>query len=220
MAEIKLKKVEKHEPSQLAKNIGVVLFNVFANFFNWLIIIVCLFILIVGYWWLIRPKYEFIASDQELAFRAREYEDKVAYLKQLNEIKNLYKNINQADKDKIDVILSSNQDLDRLKIILLKEVSQLSKEQPIAISNIVITPLDNSKEKFIKIGQAPKDSPLYNKLQIVQISFVIQNIDYPILKNLFTRLEKSLHIMDVFDFNFDPAGRQVSVVLFTYYLQH
>ncbi len=218
MANIIFKK--KHEPSQLIKNLQVVLFNVFAGFFNWFIIVICLTILIVGYWWLVKPKYDFISSDQELTFREREYEDKVTYLKQLNEVKNLYKTISQADKDKIDVMLSANQDIDRLKIILLREIGQVGKQQKIGVSNIVITPLDNSKEKLIKIARDPKQSPMLEKLRLVQVSFLAEQIDYAGLKKMLADLEKSLRLMDVTKVNFDPSARKASIDLVTYYLEH
>lgn len=211
---------KKKEPSQLVKNIGVVMFNIFAGFFNWFVIFICLTILIVGYWWLVKPKYDFIASDQELTFKEKEYEDKVQYLKQLNELKNLYKGIGQDDKDKIDAILSANQDLDRLKIILLREIGQVGKEQKVAVDNIVITPLDNSSEKFLKIAENPKNNPLYEKLQVVQVTFLIKQVDYPVLQNILKRLEKSLRIMDVTKINFDPLARQASLEFYTYYLEH
>lgn len=210
----------KNEPSQLVKSIGTVLFNVFANFFNWFVIIICLAILVSGYWWLIRPKYDFIASDQELSFREREYEDKVQYLKQLNEVKNLYKSINQVDKDKIDSMLSARQDIDRLKIVLLREIGQVGKETGATLDNIVITPLDNSAGKFITIGApAPANNQLFSKLKLVQISFSAKTVDYASVKKLLTRLEKSLRIMDVTKINFDPGARQASVELVTYHLE-
>ncbi len=211
---------KKKEPSQLVKNIGVVTFNIFAGFFNWFVIFICLTILIVGYWWLVKPKYDFIASDQELTFKEKEYEDKVQYLKQLNELKNLYKGIGQDDKDKIDAILSANQDLDRLKIILLREIGQVGKEQKVAVDNIVITPLDNSSEKFLKIAENPKNNPLYEKLRMVQVTFLVKQVDYPVMQKILSRLEKSLRIMDVTKINFDPTVRQASLEFYTYYLEH
>ncbi len=210
----------KGEPSQFAKNLGVVMFNAFASFFNWFIIIICLSILIIGYWWLIKPKYDFIASDQELFFREREYEDKVNYLKQLSEVKNLYKSVSQGDKDKIDLILSSRQDLDQLKIILLREMGQVAKEQGVSAENIVITPLDNSREKFITIAEEPKANPLYNTLQLVQVTFRVDGIDYNSLVKMLGRMEKSLRVMDITRLNFDPNARSASIELVTYYLDH
>ena len=207
------------ETSRWAKNLGVVLFNVFANFFSWFIIIICLAILVSGYWWLIKPKYDFIASDQELTFREREYEDKVNYLKQLNEVKNLYKSISQGDKDKIDAMLSARQDLDRLKIILLREIGQVGKERAAEVDNIAITPLDNSSAKFITIAQAPSSNPLFSKLRLVQVSFIIKTVDYDGLQKFLGRLETSLRVMDVTKVVFEPSARQASIELVTYYLE-
>jgi hypothetical protein len=206
-------------PSQLFKNLGVVLFNVFASFFNWFVIVVCLIILIVGYWWLIKPKYDFIASNQELTFREREYETKVSYLKQLNEIKSLYRSITPGDKDKVSTILSINQDLDRLKIILLREISQVGKEQQIPIDNIVITPLDSSRDNLIKLVSPSKEAALMNKLHIIKISFTLQEINYDQIKKVLLRLESSLRLMDITSINFNPVARNAGLELFAYYLE-
>jgi len=208
------------ESSQLVKSIGAMMFNVFASFFNWFVMVICLLILISGYWWLIKPKYDFIASDQELTFREKEYEDKVTYLKQLNEVKNIYKNINQSDKDKIDSMLSVRQDVDRLKIILLREVGQLAKETGAALDNVVISPLDNSTGKFLNIAESQSsNNPLYAKLKIVSVSFSLRTVDYTAVKNILTRLEKSLRVMDVTKLSLDPNGKSASVELMTYYLE-
>lgn len=208
-----------HAGNPLFQKIRVILFNVFAGFFNWFIILICLILLIVGYLWLLKPKYTFIASNQELTIREKEYEEKVTYLKQLNDIKNLYKSISQADKDKIDLILSSGQDLDKLKIILLREVDKVGKERGATVDNIVITPLDNSRDKFITISSSSKKKALPDKLSLVQVSFTAKNINYDQLKKLLVRLESSLRIMDVTDLTFDPSARETGIKLFTYYLQ-
>lgn len=205
--------------NQLLKNIKVLLFSAFASFFNWFIILICLIIMGASYVWLIKPKYDFIASNQELNFRNIEYEEKVNYLKQLNEIKTLYKSIGQADKDKIDLILSSRQDLDRLKIILLREVDKAAKEQGATVDDVVITPLDNSKEKIIKIKDDNKKAIIFDKLRLVQVTFNVKGIDYEKLKKLLVRFESSLRVMDITDLNFEPKSRQASIKLVTYYLE-
>jgi len=204
--------------SLLLKNIRIILFNIFSGFFNWFIILICLIILAAGYWWLIKPKYDFIASNQELNFREKEYIEKVAYLKQLNETKNLFKTINQSDKDKIDTMLSANQDLDRLKIVLLREMDKVVKERKATVDDVVITPLDNSSSKFIKINEASKKSTTFDKLRLVQVTFTAKGINYDQLKKLLTRLETSLRLMDVTDLNFDPSSGEAGVKLLTYYL--
>jgi hypothetical protein len=217
MDQINLKMNRPENP--VLKNIRVVAFNIFAGFFNWFIILVCLIIIVAGYWWLLKPKYNFIASDQELTFRSKEYDEKVAYLKQLGDIKNLYKSINQSDKDKIDLILSANQDLDRLKIVLLREMDKVGKERGATIDDVVITPLDNSRDKIINLKGDNAKSPSFDKLSLIQVSFSAKSISYDQLKKLLARLETSLRIMDVTELNFDPKARVAGVKLVAYYLQ-
>jgi len=203
----------------LLKKIRIIVFNIFVGFFNWFVVLLCLVVLGASYLWLIKPKYDFIASNKEFAFREDEYDEKVKYLKQLSDIKNLYKGINQSDKDKIDLILSARQDLDRLKIILLREVDKASKERGALADNVVITPLDNSMEKLIKINEEVKNKSHFSKLRLVQVSFSAKNISYEQLKRLLARLEFSLRIMDVTDLKFDPLAKEATIKLVTYYLE-
>jgi hypothetical protein len=217
MDKIKLKTSKPVNPA--LKNLGILMFNYFAKFFNLFIILVCVIVLVAGYWWLIKPKYDFIATNQELTFREREYENKVEYLKQLGEIKNLYKSISQADKDKIDIILAWRQDVDRLKIALLRQVDKVGKEKGVTVDNIVITPLDNSFEKLIKINEPFKQNGLSDKLKLMQITFDVNNLSYAQLKQFLNRLEISLTIMDVTKLIFDPGTKQAKIELVTYYLE-
>ncbi len=208
------------ESQQLFKNIATVLFTFFANFFNWFIVVICFVILISGYMFLIKPKYEFIISDQEVAIKEKEYEDKVNYLKQLGEVKNLYQTITDADKEKIDFILSANQDLDALRIVLLREVGFLGRLYRVNIDNVVITPLDTSDGKLLTIAQEPKPNPELANLQIVTVSFSVTGVDYSRLKQMILKIEQNLRIMDVVRLDYNPQARSANLVLYTYYLKH
>ncbi len=208
------------ESRQMLKNIATVLFTFFANFFNWFIIVVCLVVLISGYWFLIKPKYDFIISDQEITVKEKEYEDKVNYLKQLGEVKNLYKTITDSDKEKVDYILSSSMDIDALKIALLREVGYLGRLYRVTVDNVVITPLDNSSDKFLVIAEPPKPSSQLQNFQIVTVSFSLGGVDYPRLKQVLAKIERSLRIMDVVSVDYNPDSRTANVVLYAYYLKH
>lgn len=69
MANLTLK--ANSESRQFLKNLTTVLFTFFANFFNWFIVLVCLFVLVSGYWFLIKPKYDFIIGDQEVTVKEK-----------------------------------------------------------------------------------------------------------------------------------------------------
>jgi len=204
------------ETSTPKKNLAIS-FSFFAQFFNWFIVIICVCVLGAGYWWLIRPKYIFVTSNQEVVRAEKQYEQKISYLKQLNEVKNIYRSISQSDKDKIDTILSSNFDIDALKISLLREISFVGRLNGVSVDNIDAVPLDNSQDKFLTLS--PDKKIQSDKLKIVKVSFTLNGANYDSLKRIVGRLEKNLRLMDVTQFDFNPSSNQAKVELFAYYLQ-
>lgn len=192
--------------------------SIFANFFNWFVVLICVVVLASGYWWLIKPKYEIVINDE--AFKAQEkiYQDKIAYLKQLNEVKNVYSNVSDQDKQKIDSIISAGEDIESLKIDLLKEITYLGKVNNVLIESFEITPLDNSSDKFISIVKNSKISASTENLQIITISFTIKGVEYDQLKRMLGRFEKSLRFVDITKLSYNPDIKQADIELFTYHL--
>ncbi len=212
----------KKNPTEHAtetKTLTALSFGLFANFFNWFVIFVCVAILAAGYWFLIRPKYQFVASNQEVLDEERQYEQKVAYLKQLNEIKNLYRRISPADKDKIDLILSVSKDVDALKIALLREVGLVARLNNARVENMEATVIDNSEGKFVAIADRSAQNELSSNLKLVSVTFTLTNVDYDPLKRILNRFEKSLRILDVAKIDFTPAKKEAKLQVFAYYLE-
>lgn len=189
------------------------------NYFNWFIALVSIIILFSGYWWLIRPKYNVIVRNELLKKEEKIYDDKVAYLQQLNEVKELFNKISPDDKNKIDIILSAGKDLDTVKINLIKEISYLGEINGALVEKIVITPLDDSEGKFIELVKSKQRTFKNEKLQILTVSFSLKGVDYEPLKRILARFERNLHLMDVTKVNFDPKSREAEIELYTYYLK-
>ncbi len=194
--------------------------GILANFFRWFIILACLIVLGSGYWWLLKPKYDLIINDEEFKKEEKIYQDKVMYLKQLREAQNAYDSIASADKDKIDTILALGQDIETFKINLLRELSYLAKiNNGAKIESIEVTPLDNSSDKFIDIAKGPNFSLPTSNIQIVTISFTISDVEYSGLKRILGRMEKSLRLMDITKFDYDPTSRTAQLEVFSYYFK-
>lgn len=189
--------------------------GIFANFFRWFIVLACVIILGSGYWWLLKPKYDLIINDEEFKKEEKIYQDKVAYLQQLRAAKNAYDKISSTDKNKIDTVLAAGQDIETLKINLLQQLTALAKLNGATIESMEINPLDNSSEKLINITKERRAS---GNLQIIQLSFTITEVDYQPVKRMLERLERSLHLMDVSKFEYNPADRSATLEVFTYYL--
>lgn len=191
--------------------------GILANFFHWFIVLVCVIVLASGYWWLLRPKYTVIINDDAFKREEKLYQDKVAYLRQLREAKNAYDTISNEEKDKIDTLLSVGQDIETLKINLLRELTYLGKIYGATIEEVQMTPLDNSQEKFVSIVKDKQSALTGNKVQIIILNFTISEIEYASLKRMIERLEKNLHLMDIVHFEYEPENKQAILEVYTYY---
>lgn len=211
--------LKKSSATSESKSLADLSFSLFANFFNWFVVFVCLVVLAAGYWFLIRPKYEFVASNQEIADEERQYEQKVTYLKQLNEIKNLYRAISVTDKDKIDSMLSVSEDVDALKIALLRDIGFVARLNKARVENMETTVVDNPGDKFVSIAENRESNALSPNLKLVTVSFTLKDVDYDRLKKILTRLERSLRILDVSKLDFNPKENEAKLEVFAYYLE-
>lgn len=192
--------------------------NIFANFFNWFVILICVIVLASGYWWLLKPKYDVVVNDEAYKQQEKIYQDKIAYLQKLTAVKNVYNNIQDEDKKKIDAIISAGEDFESLKINILKEITYLGKLHEVAIESFELTPLDNSEDRFINIV-SENQSAAGNNLQIIVVSFVMKDVEYDTMKKILTRFEQSLRFIDVTKLSYNPDSKQADIELFTYYLQ-
>lgn len=211
------KTIEKPKDGGMIKT-SLISLNIFANFFNWFVILICVIVLASGYWWLLKPKYDVVVNDQAYKQQEKIYQDKIAYLKKLTAVKNVYNNITDEDKKKIDAIISAGEDFESLKIDILKEITYLGKLHNVSIESFELTPLDNSQDRFINIGSENKSLDS-NNLQIIIVSFVMKDIEYATLKKILTRFEESLRFIDVTKLSYNPDSKQADIELFTYYLQ-
>lgn len=207
---------QKTEEPKIALAAGVP-FAVFARSFNWFVGIVCLLVLAAGYWFLIRPKYEVVVGNEAVMAEEQQYEAKISYLKELNETKNLYRSISETDKEKIDLVLSARQDSDALTIALLREIGYVARLNGAVAENMKPKVLDDSTGKFIAVA-GPEKSVSPDKVEIINVSFTLNKVDYPALKRILARLEQSLRLLDVTKVDYNPAEKQAQIELYAYHL--
>lgn len=212
----KTKATDKGPKKELTPKVSL---TFFANYFNWFISVICVIVLFSGYWWLIKPKYNVIIRDELFKKEEKIYDDKITYLRQLNEVKEVYNKISDSDKNKIDTVLSAGQDIDTVKINLLKEITYLGRINGVLVEKLDITPLDNSEGKFIELVKNPRLNFKNDNLQIMVVSFKLNGVDYDSLKRIAGRFEKNLRLMDITKLEFDPANRDATIELNVYYLK-
>lgn len=194
------------------------LLGIFANYFSWFIVLVCVAVLTGGYVWLLKPKYDVINNNDQYKREEEIYQEKVTYLRQLRDVKDIYDSISNEDKNKIDSVLSVGKDLETLKLNLLQDLTYLAKINKAKISDLEITPLDNSEEKYVNLVKEKTSSLNTSRVQIITVNFVVNSVEYTGLKRILERLERNLNLMDVVNVDYNPELKQATLQLYTYYL--
>lgn len=208
----KKKEVKPKEQAAPSPALGIL-----ANFFHWFIVVACVVVLASGYWWLLKPKYELIVKDDAFKKEEKLYQDKVAYLRELREVKSAYDDISDEEKNKIDAVLSSGQDIETLKINLLRELTYLGKIYGAKMEDVQMVPLDNSQDKFVSIVSERQGILANSRVQIISIDLTISEVDYVPFKRILERMERNLHLMDVVKLEYQPEDRRAILQVYTYF---
>ena len=191
--------------------------------FKILITLLIFFIVIPGYFFVVKPGYAeyqtskglFEQSKQELDQKKQQLID---YAKALSE----YEKIGQSEEEKIGLILPSKLD----KANLYVNLESLVKSLDLTLGSIDIQAI-KKKEVKKRPGQPVKESKqqlrdvfkIKDELALVQIDLGLQDVSYSKLKKLLLLLEENLRLLDVQNLIFDPAEGSLSLSIQAYYLK-
>jgi len=210
------RKDQKEEKRKLQIN------NFLMHYFKLFVFVILIIMLTAGYFMLIRPKYKKVIRDIALisADKEVEYLTQQRYLDKLNELKAIYKNINPEDKNKINVILPSQTEVEDLfseiEVIVLKNglllaSLQVELKEDKASSRGAYIPKSALKTK--------EEEELPKEIGQVSIKMEIIGTDYNGFKNMLRTLENNLRLMDIIQLSFSPSSEQTSLELLAYYLK-
>lgn len=188
--------------AQIAKkknnNLNILLNRYFNPFLSLLLII----ILILGYFIVLKPKFEITRStiqtdilDQE-KIRAQQ----AARLESLRQLAEAYKKIDQASLSRFNKLLPESYAPEKL----YGELEELLTKQGLIVGSISL-----SDEK-----ESPDLPPSVSR---VSINLSIGNVDYQAMKKLLVVLENNLRLFDITNLSFSPSGETLSLDMDTYY---
>lgn len=217
-----------------------IMITVFLNrYYIWLIIIISLVILAVGFFYVLRPAYErmFDLSAQQLPIQ----EKKLAELeKYQNDLEALGKTIGeftstkQTDLDKLKEILPSSSEIANL----FAEMEALIESNGFNLSDITFSeprvivsapPIAESQNDDLsnegKVNQPAEPAVAQPQISTVEISLSISGGGYQAFKNLLNKIQTHLRVLDVTSINFndinidETKGEQANyaLTLKTYY---
>ena len=235
---LKVKQKKVKQSNRLVKRIN----DFLLNYFNWVILIIVLTILVTGFSIIIEPKYELVIRDVEIVRRDKEGEYLIqqAYFNKLNELKDAYQSIKPEDKRKIDIILPEQVEIEEffssMEALVLKNGLILASlninSGELELKENKITNENENKEdtsssssardqrKFYKTEEAKAEiNDLSEKIGKIHITMSIIGTDYDGLKNLLQAIENNLRLMDMENISWSPDGNSTNLQLVTYYIK-
>jgi len=166
-------------------------------YFKWLVVFVMAIILILGYFFLIRP--ETLVAQQESSYQKieGEYLALKRFLTQLNELSGIYQNISAKDIEKIDKFLPKKSEIEEL----MKQMEVIVLQNGLFLSTLQISEGGESEEGI-------------GRLSVVMS---IVGTDYIGLKNLLYTIESNLRLLDISKLSFSHSSKSTTIDLVAYY---
>jgi Tfp pilus assembly protein PilO len=199
-----MQKEVKTEKKSLNNQLTSQLLMLLHKFFFVIVLIIFAAILVVGYVFLIQPKYQVAKEKQQSEAKQKNAENEKyrTYLEKLFQYRNEYNQISQADKEKIDAMIAGKY----LPETVFADMEKLVFSQGMILNSIDVKTDESGEKKMGGIGEAT-------------ITLEISGISYEGLKQLLAVIENSMRLMDVKKINFSPMQNSASLEISTYYLK-
>ncbi|MFA4834339.1 MAG: hypothetical protein WC619_05925 [Patescibacteria group bacterium] len=190
------------------------------RYFKWLVVLFVLVVFILGYFLLLKPKYEEIAkltSDGQSS-KEQEYLERRGYLESLKNLVAVFQSVKLSDQEKIDYILRKKDVPEEL----FSQVEAIVKKNGLLLKSLKIEPIEpesKSSSQKVKRGEEKAAVSLPPEIGKTKATLEIMGVDYFGLKSLLTSIENNLMLMDVVNVDFVPEGNSVQLTFYTYYLK-
>ena len=191
------------------------------RYFKWLIAFLVLVVFILGYFFLLKPKYEEIAKltgDGQLS-QEQEYLERREYLDKLKNLVAVFQSVKSSEIKKIDYILKPKDVPEEL----FSQVEAIVKKNGLLLKSLKIeSGGEESKDSSQKVSRTTEEKTevaLPPEIGKTKATFEVLGVDYFGLKSLLASMENNLMLMDVASVNFAPEGNSVQLVFYTYYLK-
>lgn len=199
--------------------------NIFLNnYFNGLVFVFFIILLIIGYFFIIRPKYaEIIAkADSATIEEETEYQKQLTYLRQLSELKKEFGEIDKRDVEKISDILPYEKNHE----IIFAQMEKIVTENGYILTNLSIDAGDTGKNKGQRRSSSTEDeggktetSDQAGEVKKLSIRMSVKGMNYSGFKKLLSAIENNLRLMDINNLSFDPSGAGATFEITAYFLE-
>lgn len=186
-------------------NHSVVSVGSFLNhYFNAFLSLALIIFLAVGYFALLRPKFEATRANLQASISDQQkiYAQQEARLASLRGMAEIYKKIDAGDLNKFNKFLPDTYAPEQL----FGELEEIISKQGLLLSSISLTPPVETAS-----------STLPASVGSLSIDLSLGAVDYRGLKNLLNTLETNLRLFDVTNVSFSPASEAAQLQVDTYY---
>lgn len=197
--------------------------NVFLiRYYNWLVVLIAILIIVVGYFLLIQPKYREINSskepDNQNQIEEQPYSKKQAELSKFIELERAYNKISKADKEKIEAILPSKPDVEKL----MAEIESIVLKNGLILTSLSIQQTEEKKSNNITAvisgdNSGSKSTDFSEGIGLVRISLSVAGADYVSFKNLLKTIENNIRLMDIKNIKYNGDNSEISLDIIVYY---
>ncbi|MBU4347370.1 hypothetical protein KJ586_01775 [Patescibacteria group bacterium] len=194
------------------------------KYFNLLAIALAAIILIVGFFLLIKPKYNKIFQEIRLSNESSEskYNAVFAHLAQLNKLKAEYEKISPEGIKKIEIMLPSEKFYEEQFV----QLESIVLKNGLLLTSLQISPEELPSGKESAAAKAKNSQPEKNKaaeaglpeeVTKIKIAMNVAGVDYLGLKNLLYVLENNLQLIDITNLSFSPDQKSAALEMYAYY---
>ena len=185
---------------------------VLLRYHKWLTFLVVVLIIVASYYFILEPKYQQvgIGGSYNTETLMEEVNKRENYLRQLEELKQNYQRVNQAQIAKLEKILPGQKDIAGLFV----QLEALAKKNNFLLSGVTIT---EAAEETSAAKQKTNPSSIKRLNISLSLVGVQANDSYGEIKNFLDDVERNLRLFDVNGVYFDSESTNYAVNLFTYY---
>lgn len=212
------KAISKEELMQKYKVAELYIFK----FFKLIILLILILIFLIGYKFLLVPKWNSIDQVVEAENKAKEKQkaDMEEYMTKLNRFKESYFDIPEIDRQRINYMIP---DGTKAELIFL-QMEDLARKQGLILNQLSVSKTDeistsNNKKQPSKTKVTQPGVNLPSDVGIVTVNASFIGTDYNGHKHLLETLERNLKLFDIVNLKFDPNSKLTEVNFHTYYIK-
>jgi len=189
------------------------------KYFGFIVALSVVFLLYVGYFYIIKAKQDNIKSNIEVANENKENNKAMLgkKLEKLQEYRLAYESVSEAEKQRIDVMIPEK----IKKNFLFTNMEAFILRQGLILDSIEIyekSQANNSRRKQVETD-ADMATPV-SDVDEIKIGLLISGVsDYEHFKKVLFMFEKKLQILDINELNFDMETGTLDLTVTAYYLK-